>query len=180
MRRVLLDAFLFSSPRSLPVKNNLQVNLTCCKHTSLLPFRLLEQSEIFPLLCFQSILVTKLLQLFIICGSEPRAPKKRLTNAATIEFRLVLDDCSTNTCIPKRKRFGKISPQMSGMEIELSELVYEIRLKIDRLLSDLWRYIEERESSTNAEQPQGESIKEDVNIHCHSTEGYAAVISRPR
>lgn len=73
--------------------------------------------------------------------------------------------------------------QMSGMEIELSKLVYEVRLKIDRLFSDLWCYIEERKSSTNAEQPQGESIKEDFNIHCHTVylqhRGRGAVISRP-
>lgn len=73
---------------SLLVKNNLQVKNTYCKHVSFL-FSCAQVCEIFPLL-FWSIYWSAALQLFIICGSEPGAKKKKkknhLTNAATVQF----------------------------------------------------------------------------------------------
>lgn len=40
------------------------------------------------------------LKLFIICGAVPGAPKKRLTNVATVEVWVVADDCSTSIFMP--------------------------------------------------------------------------------
>lgn len=79
------------------------------------PVSLAQVSEIFPPL-FWSILVTS---SAVIYNLWLRAQKSKKECYKCCHNRLVLDDCSTNTCLPKRERLEKSSfvvffPQLSA------------------------------------------------------------------